>query len=113
MNSATALNRIRRLGLTGDEPLLKVPVEENVETFSTQLPADTAARRVRLSMARMKYEHTVSVADIDELEEAVSGNSDLGFDAAAPDAQAGPLYTCFVALQETHVTLGPNEFVAI
>ena len=33
-------------------------------------------------------------------------HSDLGFDGAA----AAPLYTCFVALQETSTALGPTEF---
>jgi hypothetical protein len=33
-------------------------------------------------------------------------HSDLGFDGAA----AAPLYTCFVALQETSTVLGPTEF---
>ena len=33
-------------------------------------------------------------------------HSDLGFDGAA----AAPLYTCFVALQETPTALGPTEF---
>jgi hypothetical protein len=33
-------------------------------------------------------------------------HSDLGFDGAA----AAPLYTCFVALQETPSALGPTEF---
>ena len=33
-------------------------------------------------------------------------HSDLGFDGAVP----APLYTCFVALQETSTALGPTEF---
>ena len=33
-------------------------------------------------------------------------HSDLGFDGA----EAAPLYTCFVALQETSTALGPTEF---
>ena len=33
-------------------------------------------------------------------------HSDLGFDGA----EAAPLYTCFVALQETPTALGPTEF---
>ena len=33
-------------------------------------------------------------------------HSDLGFDGA----EAAPLYTCFVALQETSMALGPTEF---
>ena len=46
-----------------------MPVGETVESFSTKLPDDTAARRVRLSLARKKYEHMMNVADIDELED--------------------------------------------
>ena len=49
---------------------MKVPAGETAEAFSMELPDDTAARRVRLSLARRKYEHMVSVADIDELEDA-------------------------------------------
>jgi hypothetical protein len=58
------------LGVSGERPLLKVPAGETAEAFSMELPDDTAARRVRLSLARRKYEHMVSVADIDELEDA-------------------------------------------
>ena len=57
------------LGMKEDETLFRVPVGETVESFSTQLPDDTAGRRVRLSLARKKYEHMMSVADIDELED--------------------------------------------
>ena len=57
------------LGMEEDETQFKVPVGETVESFSTKLPDDTAARRVRLSLARKKYEHMMSVADIVELED--------------------------------------------
>ena len=57
------------LGMGEDETLFRVPVGETVESFSTQLPDDTAGRRVRLSLARKKYEHIMSVADIGELED--------------------------------------------
>ena len=60
----------KALGVKDDQTELKVPVGESVETYCTQLPDDTAARRLRLSLARKKYEGMVNVADIDELEDA-------------------------------------------
>ena len=54
-----------------------MPVGDTVESFSTKLPDDTAARRVRLSLARKKYEHMMSVADIDELEDGVDDVGDV------------------------------------
>ena len=67
---ASALGASGALGVSGDSPVLKIPAGETAEGFSMELPDDTAARRVRLSLARRKYEHMVSVADIDELEDA-------------------------------------------
>ena len=46
----------KALGVKGDQAVLKVPIDKHVETYCTQLPDDTAARRVRLSPTRKEYE---------------------------------------------------------
>ena len=65
------------LGMKDGDTQFQVPVGETVESFSTRLPDDTAARRVRLSLARKKYENMMSVAEIDELEDGVCDVGDV------------------------------------
>ena len=67
-----------------------------------KLPEDTAGRRVRLSLARKKFENMMSVTDIDELEDASESEVRARLQRKVLDRQRRAVLSEVEALKKYH-----------